>query len=600
MRKKILLYISFIIIIVLSGFIWPLIHLPYENTGIIGEYSKNNYNHNNDLIRYLVFVSIPIFTLLGFFIIKKQLSIKNFFEKINQNTNHNVPSNSNLIYVFFIFLIFLLLEFLSINFPIHKIDSFHEGQKMSSAFKYTLDNSLWSGSYVTVGIIYETIASSFVWNFFDNISVGSIRFFKLLLIFILKILLVIFSFQITKATNLKGTLESLYFIIISFISVNFVNYLFEGGQLIYREIPVLLTLIIFFNFILDKRKQRYLILLFGPISCISIFYSLDRGLVTNIFIIIFLIYLILNKDLKFFSLCAISIVLSWLFSFYYLGNEFKYFIENSISTINEIKQIGGIIHPIPFSGEQNSARSFKSLFLISLSLLISINLMNKKETIFTNKFILILFIISILCFLTYGYAIGRADGPHIRSTFGYVIIFYSSLIIYLLFKFFEGKNLLLNIKFNNSSLLISLVLIIFLFIQSITLSNIYSFSSRLKNYINFKDDLFLNDKEKNFVKNAKKILNNQKCIQIFTNDVLMLYLLRKPNCTEYYFPITIGSEKNQRELIKKLKNVKVILMDNDYSEFSPNYKLPLLKQYINKNYEVFYKQDKWLLMQSVK
>jgi len=81
---------------------------------------------------------------------------------------------------------------------------------------------------------------------------------------------------------------------------------------------------------------------------------------------------------------------------------------------------------------------------------------------------------------------------------------------------------------------------------------------------------------------------------------LMLYLLRKPNCTEYYFPITIGSEKNQRELIKKLKNVKIILMDNDYSEFSPNYKLPLLKQYINKNYEVFYKQDKWLLMQSVK
>ena len=66
MRKKILLYISFIIIIVLSGFIWPLIHLPYENTGIIGEYSKNNYNHNNDLIRYLVFVSIPIFSLLGF------------------------------------------------------------------------------------------------------------------------------------------------------------------------------------------------------------------------------------------------------------------------------------------------------------------------------------------------------------------------------------------------------------------------------------------------------------------------------------------------------------------------------------------------------
>ena len=71
MIKKILFYIFFIIIIVISGLIWPYISLPYENTSIISEYSKNNYNQNNDLIRYLVFILIPILSLILLLIISK-------------------------------------------------------------------------------------------------------------------------------------------------------------------------------------------------------------------------------------------------------------------------------------------------------------------------------------------------------------------------------------------------------------------------------------------------------------------------------------------------------------------------------------------------
>ena len=595
MRKKILFYLSFVIIIVLSAFIWPYINLPYENTSIIGEYSKNKFNQNNDLIRYLVFIFIPIFIMLIYLLSTNKAFIKNFLEKLNQENNFNSTYNSNLVFIFFIFLIFLFLEFFSINFPLHKVDSFHEGQQMSGAFKYGLDNKLWSGSYVTVGIIYELISSDFIWNFFDNISIGSVRFFILFLIFVLKILLVTFSYQITKSTNLKGILEVIYFIIISFISVNLVNYLFEGGLLIYREIPVLLTIIIFFQYFLSKSSSKYFVFYLGPISCLSIFYSLDRGLVANIFIFIFIINLILNKNFKILSLSIVSIILSWAFSLYYLGNELEYFVQNTLSTLNEIKQIGGIIHPIPFSGEQNSARSFKSLFLISLALIISIDLMCRKKTTFTNKFTITLFLISILCFLTYGYAIGRADGPHIRSTFGYIIIFYSVFIIYLTFKFFEKKNFLQ--KINKFSFLVSSLLIFILFSQNIKFNNIFSFNSRLDNYINYKDQLFLKDNEKSFVKNAKNILDKYECIQLFTNDVTMLYLLRKPNCTKFYFPITIGSEKNQNFLINELKVVNIILTDDDTSEFSPYHKLPLVRQYIKENYSILYKEDKWTILE---
>ena len=386
MVKKIAFYVFFIIIIILSGLVWPYIKLPYEESSIISEYTKNNYNQYNDLIRYIVFISIPSLIILIYFLYTKQLSTKNFLEKIEQENYNNQKLEKNLKTIFFIFLLFLSLEFLSIDFPMGKIDSFHEGQQMSAAYKFNLDGSLWSGSYVTVGIIYELIASKLIWNSFDSISIGSTRFLNLLFIYALKVLLVIFSFQVSKISKLDVRFSGLFFILTSYISINLIDYQFQVGQLIYREIPVVLTLIIFAQVILGSEKLRYLTLLLGPISCLSIFFSIDRGLVTNLIIFCFLIYLILNKNLKFFLISLFTLVLSWIFSYYYLGEEFQYFLVNTLSTLNEINQIGGIIHPIPFSDEPNASRALKSLILIALSLIVSFDLIFKKKNNIFKEF----------------------------------------------------------------------------------------------------------------------------------------------------------------------------------------------------------------------
>ena len=66
-------------------------------------------------------------------------------------------------------IIYLATEFLSLTFSTHPIDIYHEGQRLSSAFKSLLDDSLWSGSYVTIGIIYETIGTKFIWQMFTNV-----------------------------------------------------------------------------------------------------------------------------------------------------------------------------------------------------------------------------------------------------------------------------------------------------------------------------------------------------------------------------------------------------------------------------------------------
>ena len=55
------------LVIVLSLYNWDLVSLTYEETNILGEYFEKKYNHKNDLLRYLVFVSLP---LLSYILIK--------------------------------------------------------------------------------------------------------------------------------------------------------------------------------------------------------------------------------------------------------------------------------------------------------------------------------------------------------------------------------------------------------------------------------------------------------------------------------------------------------------------------------------------------
>ena len=77
-----------------------------------------------------------------------------------------------------------ILEFLSLPLTTHKLDIFHAGQRLSSAFKSSIDGSLWSGSYVSVGIIYETLGTKFIWELFDRQTIGSMIFLDLIYMFL--------------------------------------------------------------------------------------------------------------------------------------------------------------------------------------------------------------------------------------------------------------------------------------------------------------------------------------------------------------------------------------------------------------------------------
>ena len=140
----------------------------------------------------------------------------------------------------------MVIEFLSITFPIYEVDSFHDGQKLSSAYKHYTEGSLWSGSYVTVGIFYETLSSSIFWSLFDHISIGLSRFAEIAYIFIFKILFIFLIYQISKLTQLDLKKKIIFFIFNSVVFISLIDYnIISTDNFSYRELPIILILLLF-------------------------------------------------------------------------------------------------------------------------------------------------------------------------------------------------------------------------------------------------------------------------------------------------------------------------------------------------------------------
>ena len=58
-QTKLLPYIFLIFFVFFTTYIWDKIKIPFPDVDIIGTYSKNNHNSLNEILRYLIFISLP-------------------------------------------------------------------------------------------------------------------------------------------------------------------------------------------------------------------------------------------------------------------------------------------------------------------------------------------------------------------------------------------------------------------------------------------------------------------------------------------------------------------------------------------------------------
>jgi len=201
LKKKILQLLFPIISVFTVTIFWHDISLPFNNqNNILGEYSENYHNQNNDTLRFICFIFFPIILFFFSYLLIKRERIKIFKEIFLEDKDKVFLLKKNKIKQAYLFIFFIIisLNFFSLNLPDYKLDLFHEGQLLSAALNYKFKNEFWVGSYLNTGLFYDILNTNIAWSIFDLESVGSFRIFNLFLNSLFTFAVVVFIFYITS------------------------------------------------------------------------------------------------------------------------------------------------------------------------------------------------------------------------------------------------------------------------------------------------------------------------------------------------------------------------------------------------------------------
>ena len=106
MKKKYLISIFTLLALLASTLIWDNIKLPYDlQNQIYGEYAKQNYNPQNDTIRYILFITIPLITFLACYINYYGKNLFTINEVLTSKPSYQIKKEDDKLINFFFYLI---------------------------------------------------------------------------------------------------------------------------------------------------------------------------------------------------------------------------------------------------------------------------------------------------------------------------------------------------------------------------------------------------------------------------------------------------------------------------------------------------------------
>ena len=111
------------------------------------------------------------------------------------------------------------------------------------------------------------------------------------------------------------------------------------------------------------------------------------------------------------------------------------------------------------------------------------------------------------------------------------------------------------------------------------------------------DYKFLNNDYLNFLDIYGDLVKNEKCIQQFTDDNAIPYLLNKPTCTKYYVHAHVIQNWTEDDFIKEINNTKpqYILYTSEVNWFKSRNNAPKANRYILENYSLFKDLSPWII-----
>ena len=187
----------------------------------------------------------------------------------------------------------------------------------------------------------------------------------------------------------------LFFILISLIALSMTNFgVFDSGILGYRELPLIIFLILLIPIISNEKMVILYCFLIGTMSTISMLWGIDSGAYLNLTLVSLILFLIIKKDFDKSVWIILGAIITWILFYKIFGQEeFKSFLYNTKEIYQSMDWVHGIIHPEPFSSDQHSARATKILLILILSglLIININFFKYQNILNEYKVLLIFY-----------------------------------------------------------------------------------------------------------------------------------------------------------------------------------------------------------------
>ena len=597
-----------IIAIIVGSLLWDKIQFEYHNPNeIVGYYSIFKHSALNDNFRYIFFVSLPLFTYLLSFIFFNKLDLKSLKEILILDKNNAFKENVSIIFLFY-FLFILIIFFISQDFNTHVIDLFHEGQALSGALNFKLENELWKSSFVVTSLFVDILNANIAWDLFNSKSLSAYRYFIKILNLISALSIFIFIFKFVNGASLNKNLKTLFFIILGYFVFSLIN----NNAFSYRDLPLFIFFIVVYE-IFNQKKINFLdCFILGVLPISSLLWSLDRGVFMIAgYIPLFLIF-ISNKSIKELILIILIFIISIFIFYLVIGQiEFTNFIINSLDILKGSDLLNGIIHPTPFTNQGGSTRATKNLIFIIINGIILINYFFKKKSNLNKNLILFIFLYYFVSLIFYKIGLTRSDGGHIKQggTLNLILLIY--FIIYNLLFTLNKVNKFENLKPIFFKLINSLLILVFfiIYIPNNSFKNIYNFKARSLNYIKTSDKFYLKPNEINLIKELEILTKYENCFQVFSYETAISYYLNKSSCTKFYHIMNMGQKKNQFLFVEELKKSypKFILMGGTYQnignmkgrnqvELSPKDRFPYIYDFIMSNYKIFKEIDNWQIL----
>jgi hypothetical protein len=612
----------FLISFTVSRLVWPLVHLPFKNPlEAVGPLALRGFNPSNNILRYIIFVSLPsVFFLLLYCSFPRLRKLLLF----GSSTAEDEPNEEAVNNEFFISdklksalkiislsILFLwgassvLLFFMEKFIPTH-LDFFHDGELLTPAFNYITTGGLWKSSYFIHGAFYDPFTPILGWELFGYQTIGSFRMSVLFLEYLIPIGMLFFFLVITDVSAKKNEYLNkiilLQLMILTYISFSIPTFPNSPNSLYdflnRRDLPVLLGM----SFLLLALNRKNMIFGFiaGLFSAASYFYTIDRGAyytaaLLSVLVISYFFTDDKSKSLKIIKASLLGVLCGWIIFWIGVGHEeFKAFLNNTLLIYRSKDLFDSYVYHTP-ELQTGSLVYVLPMICIGMQILGAVFFILKDYI--KGKELHLVPIHSSFVLLSFFYfrsGLGRSSSDHVvyASSFAFIGL---TFLLWLVIRNLKSKHIII-------SILVFLIgfnsYYVFKDVKKLSFATIIEAPLRIREYVRQPDYKFLTPNESSIINKLKKIFKDEPCISSFTNDAVLPYLLKKPSCGEFFVVWFASPRPNRDKIIADIKKYspryivfKSISQYNSIDGIPNKVRFPDVYDFVLRNYALYENVD---------